>query len=194
MNNPEEQLDKQLRAVLRREEPSADFTARVLARVQASSEPARERRPFSFFALFRSPLAGWVVAAAAACLLVVIAAGVYHNFRARQSTDLVARHESAQAASQPIARPSDQPAGPAESSLSPQPSQASTGRHRIRSARVSHKQDQLAIAGEHAKEQLELGLFIASSKLNLAERAVSRSSDQQDPGRNAGPDEHRMER
>ena len=191
MNNPDRQLDEQLKTVLRREEPSPDFTARVLARVQANSEPRNQRRPFDFLAFVRSPLAGWVAAAAAACLLVVIAAVVYRNFGAHKTVGAVAALTEP---ARPSAARADQHAGPAEPTITVEPAHAQAGRRRVHSARVSHTQDQLAIAGERAKQQLELGLFIASSKLNLAERAVSRANDQDEQRRNAEPEELRMER
>ncbi len=61
-------LDDELRSALQRQQPSADFTERVLARVSAASV-RRMPRPWP-----SRPVAGWVAAMAATLLL---AAGTF---------------------------------------------------------------------------------------------------------------------
>jgi hypothetical protein len=77
MNSPHHDLDHELKNTLRREEPSSDFTARVMARIQA----APERKPNwgeALRDLFRLPALRWA-SAAALCLLVIISTLAYRH-------------------------------------------------------------------------------------------------------------------
>lgn len=64
-------LEHQLKRALQREEPSGDFTARVLARV----EQEKHRQPW-WRTLFTSPVLRW---ATALVLCVLIAGGVFYR-------------------------------------------------------------------------------------------------------------------
>ncbi len=92
------ELEKALRAALQREEPSPDFTARVMARL--GEQPAAERveQPSETSAPWRQWLAGrltdwfrlpqwqWVTAGALVCVLLACVVGAFgvHRYRARQ--------------------------------------------------------------------------------------------------------------
>jgi hypothetical protein len=70
--------------------------------------------------------------------------------------------------------------------------------HRANIARAvrkeRHRRDLASSEGERAKQQLELALYIASSKLNLAEKAVARLNQEDQPAGSPEHDEHRMDR
>ena len=72
-------LEEELKEALRRKEPSADFTARVMAKL---ATPAPPRKKF-FEALrrmnFHQPLLHWAGAALAVCLLIGLAALRYQH-------------------------------------------------------------------------------------------------------------------
>jgi negative regulator of sigma E activity len=76
-------LEKDLRTALRREEPSADFTDRVMACLAAQHQAARvaqvSEQPSLWRVLagfFRAPQMKWVTAGALACLLLAATFGV----------------------------------------------------------------------------------------------------------------------
>jgi hypothetical protein len=76
-------FDDELRHALRREEPSPDFTDRVMARVaglqkreKPGEEAGRLRRLAEFF---QPPQMKWAMAGAMAILLVIAGFGVHHR-------------------------------------------------------------------------------------------------------------------
>ncbi len=76
-------FDEELKLALRREEPSPDFTDRVMARVaelQKQEKPGEEagwlRRLAEFF---QPPQMKWAMAGAMAILLVIAGFGVHHR-------------------------------------------------------------------------------------------------------------------
>jgi hypothetical protein len=76
-------FDEELKLALRREEPSPDFTGRVMARVaelQKREKPGEEagwlRRLAEFF---QPPRMKWATAGAMAILLVIAGFGVHHR-------------------------------------------------------------------------------------------------------------------
>ncbi|MGH9405329.1 MAG: hypothetical protein ACRD3D_05755 [Terriglobia bacterium] len=74
-------LEEQLRSMLRREEPPASFTERVLARVRGKAKPRKALRRF-VDALVPRPMPRWAAAAAAlACVLVALS---YTGYRGRE--------------------------------------------------------------------------------------------------------------
>jgi hypothetical protein len=86
-------FEDDLKAALRPEEPSADFTERVMARIAAApaqtrQEKSREqggwRRRLTGF--FQPPEMKWAVAGAIACLLILAAFGIsrYREYQHRQ--------------------------------------------------------------------------------------------------------------
>jgi hypothetical protein len=85
------ELEKALREALPREEPAADFTERLLARIAAEErapvvqqrEAVRESRWQQFLNLFQLMPLRWAAAGALACLLVFTSIGV-HRYREQQ--------------------------------------------------------------------------------------------------------------
>ena len=85
------ELEKALRETLQREEPAADFTERLLARIAAEervmvalqSEEVRETRWRQFLKLFQMPTLRWAAAGALACLLMFSVVGV-QRYREQQ--------------------------------------------------------------------------------------------------------------
>lgn len=75
-------LDDELRRAFRREEPPADFTARVLARLDEPLPQAKPSRWRAILSIFEMPRLGWAMAAAA---LVVVAIVSVWQFAPRQS-------------------------------------------------------------------------------------------------------------
>jgi len=77
MNSSHHDLDHELKNALRREEPSSDFTGRVMARIQsAPARPPRWSEALRDF--FRFPALRWA-AAAAVCLLIAIGTLAYRQ-------------------------------------------------------------------------------------------------------------------
>lgn len=88
------ELEKALREALQREEPSPDFTARVMARLAEQPEPEPVVQPSErvhwwhrlvgqFTNWFQMPQLQWVTAGALACVLLAAAFGV-RQYRERQ--------------------------------------------------------------------------------------------------------------
>lgn len=84
------ELEKALREAMQREEPSSDFTARVMARLADQPEPEPVVRPSErahwwhrLVGLFQMPQLQRVTAGALACVMLAAAFGV-HQYRERQ--------------------------------------------------------------------------------------------------------------
>jgi hypothetical protein len=190
----------------------------VLARVQANSEPERRVLNFSAFARAAHPWLVLSVTAAAACLLIAMTVLIYRDLRDDKSHQQTAAVPAiAQQSGGPP--PQETPKGVggsvgttekqnSEATPNPRQSQERVANKEINRApeavqsrvRRDHMTDSArtlradVIEGQRAKEQLELALYIASSKLNQAERAVSHVSQDDEPHQNREPDEHRMDR
>ncbi|MBI1760798.1 MAG: hypothetical protein HYR56_05105 [Acidobacteria bacterium] len=91
------ELEKALRAALEREEPSPDFTARVMARLAEQPEPEPVVQPSErvhwwqrltgpFANWFQLPQLHWVTAGALACVLLACVVGAFsvRQYRLRQ--------------------------------------------------------------------------------------------------------------
>lgn len=76
-------LDDELKLAFRREQPSADFTARVLARIAEQTKPQKLSLWQRIVSFFQLPTMRWAVVAAAIVLIVVV--GVIQYQRSRQS-------------------------------------------------------------------------------------------------------------
>jgi len=166
-------LDEELKIALRREEPSADFAHRVLAQVRGLPPPKRGWRQ-SLLTLLRPPKVIWLAAGVAACLLIAI--GV-RGLRAYEHSTVEGPKTVASDANRPTELPA--PLEVPKENVAPQPEPRAVPvkvmhviyRHR----RHTLKPDREEIEARQAMEQLELALYIASAKLNVAQRAVDRA-------------------
>src|SRR2546422_97180 len=175
-------LDDELRNAFRRESPPADFAERLLARV--AQQPARQPRWWQKLAmLLDPPKLRWVAIGVTASLLLAIGAAQYSRLHQVVLNDNgIAKNDPAPEASSkdsviaerdhprqdaPIitVKPANHIKRVAPSSTNP------SANHRLAQAR--HQVDpELQAEGEAAKEKLMLALFLASSALNDAQKAI----------------------
>lgn len=176
-------LDDELRKAFRREQPSVDFTARLLQRVAQQPAPkASWHRRLAL--LLNPPTLRWVAIGVTASLLLAIGAAQYGRMHQVVVNDDGKLAKSA-AAPEPggpgsVAPNTDHPqqgagtapAKPLQQIKRPAPSSSN---HRLRQglAQAGRKEaPELRTEGEAAKEKLLLALSIASSALNDAQKAV----------------------
>jgi hypothetical protein len=135
--------------------------------------------------------------AAAACLLVLAAVFLYRDSRGtlNRGGQVAKSIESANGAA---SKPDDKSMAAVETGGGIITNTTPGEPHRANIARAagkqSRRQDIASSEGERAKQQLELALYIASSKLNLAEKAVARLNQEDQPAGSPEHDEHRMDR
>lgn len=175
-------LDDELRMAFRREQPSPDFTDRVLKQVARQPAP-RVRWWQTLAALFQPPKLRWVAIGATAALLVAIGAAQY----ARLHPAVIDENGKFATAPTPesggntggASRP-DPREGPAPK-LEPKPRR--NFNHRL--VAVSNRTRNNARPGiqvvnpeaEAAKEQVMLALQIASTTLGDAQKAIRDDGD-----------------
>ena len=173
-------LDDELRRAFRREQPSANFTARLLERAAQQPSPKAPwwRRAAM---LLDPPTLRWVAIGAAASLLLAIGVAQYSRLH-RAAVDDQGKIATNDPAPQASGAGSVTPKGDENSArevaqTAPEPAQpikraaGSSTNHRL--ARATSQQDRGPQAeGEAAKEKLMLALAIASSALNDAQKAV----------------------
>lgn len=181
----DQRLDDELRSAFRREQPSADFTMRVLDRV--SLEPPPRLRWWQKLAmLLEPPRLRWVAIGLTASLLLAIGAVQYSRLRQDVVNDsgTVAQSDQQSDQSQGDTNKAVKAGSDAVSQTTPivppnvlQATQnskhaaASATNHRPVSTR--HQQErELRAEGEAAKEKLMFALAIASSALSDAQKAV----------------------
>lgn len=94
-------FEEKLKQALRREEPSPDFTDRVMARIARlpqTQEQEKEREHVGWLrrlvAFFEPPAMKWAMAGAMACLLVLAGVAI-HNARERRRAIEIAEGERA---------------------------------------------------------------------------------------------------
>ena len=172
-------LDEELRNALRREQPSADFTARVLERV--SLEPPPRLRWWQKLAmLLEPPKLRWVAIGVTASLLLAIGAIEYtrlHQGVVNEKETFAKSDPSPEAVGKEAATSESHPRRQNETIETPKPTQvikraaAFAANHRPLSTRHP-EQRELRAEGEAAKEKLMLALAIASSALSDAQKAV----------------------
>jgi len=171
-------IDDELRIAFRREQPPADFLARVLERAALQPEP----RPSwwqRLAMLLGTPRLRWVAIGATALLLLAVGAVQYGRLRGAVTEDhgrvaVVPPHSEAgerDAASPAVDGSQD---GGARSISTPP---ELLKRHRASTSQVkapAHDDRQRVTIAEAraAKEKLMLALYIASATLNDAEKAV----------------------
>ena len=171
-------LDDELRKAFRREQPSADFTQRLLE--QVAMQPRPKARWWQRLAtLLEPPKLRWVAIGVTASLLLAIGAAQY------QRLSRVVTEENGQQAtgSQPAPSPAtpedlDKKNAPVpKDSVAVRPAtpvrQTSRPPTRHRGLVAStQKTQELKAEGEAAKEKVLFALSIASSALNDAQKAV----------------------
>lgn len=171
-------LDDELRTAFKRESPPDDFTERLLARV--AQQPGPQPRWWQRLAmLLDPPKLRWVAIGVTASLLLAIGAAQYSKLN-----QVVVEDNGTVAKNQPAPETTSKGSVTAEKDQSPKVTPVTTPKpvqrvkrvvqssnHRLAQAR--HQQDtELQAEGEAAKEKLMLALFIASSALNDAQKAV----------------------
>jgi hypothetical protein len=165
-------LDEELRAALKREEPSADFAYRVLAQVRALPPPKPGWRQ-SLLTLLRPPKLVWVAAGLAACLLIALGVqGLRGYERAAAETEKVIAGEAARPAQQDQASTTQGTVSQSQPEVAPKPEPEMISKHIRHHRRSVAKEDPDEMEARKAMEQLELALYIASTKLNAAQKAV----------------------
>lgn len=173
-------LDDELRKAFKREQPSVDFTARLLERV--ALQPTPKARWWQRLAmLLEPPKLRWVAIGVTASLLLAIGAAQYSRLHQVVVNDdgQIAKNEPSPEASgkDAVKQGSDHYPWAPRDSVNPQPAPIikraapSSTNHRLAQAR--HQEDrELRAEGEAAKEKLMLALSIASSALSDAQKAV----------------------
>ena len=167
-------LDDELHRAFRREQPSGEFTARLLERVAQQPAPkARWQRRLA--TLLDPPKLRWVAIGVTASLLLAIGAAQYSRMRRVVVNDngVIAQGGPSQESNNGgSAKPETAPSSKDSVIVKPSPRvNRVAGNHRL--AQIRHKVDsELRAEGEAAKEKLMLALSIASSALNDAQKAV----------------------
>jgi hypothetical protein len=167
-------LDDELRNAFRREQPSADFTSRVLERV-AVEPPPRLSWWQKLAMLLEPPKLRWIAIGVTASLLLAIGAIEYSRL-----------HQGVVNEKETFAKPGPTQEASSKAAVTPVTDQLlSSGNEKPASKRVAplitkhrpalarHQEErELRAEGEAAKEKLMLALSIASSALSDAQKAV----------------------
>jgi hypothetical protein len=188
-------LDDELKLMFQRQEPSADFSDRVLARVQPKPQPKASlwHRLIGFFQPNALP---WAVAAAAILLVAIIGFTQYQRlFRSAPDTGIANDRQTAPADNKLATAPPDAPEKAVDREMSqPQNHKPASDLRQKQSIAVQHRwvrpqadkrlkyvkppvdKNEATAAGpkksegELAKEQLLKALFIASAAVNEAKK------------------------
>jgi hypothetical protein len=170
-------LDDELRNAFRREQPPADFAARVLEQVarQPAPRPPWWRR---LVLLVEPPKLRWVALGITASLLLAIAGTQYGKLRqvvvnddGKISKNAPHSEDTSKSAVDPGSR-ATQPVVPSEAPKSPQNLKrvvSSSTNHRTG---LSRRERDLRTEAQAAKQKLMLALYIASATLNDAQKAI----------------------
>lgn len=162
-------LEDELRKAFGREEPSPDFTDRVMERVAAQSPTAKPDWWRRFFLMFEPPLIRWAAIGAAALLLIVI--GVIGYQKSRQSED-----QQANTPRQATPAPEQEPINPPEKVAPPnEDAQPRPVNHKPKARpnrTLSAEEREERREGLEAKRKLLLALQVTSFTLNEAQRIV----------------------
>ena len=169
-------LDDELRKAFRREQPSVDFTTRLLERV--AQQPAPKARWWDRLAtLLDPPKLRWVAIGVTASLLLAIGAAQYSRLHR-----VVINDDGKVSLAPPPPEEGDKNLLTPDQNndrrevTSPKPPQNkrvihTSLNHRVALARQQQERE-LRVEGEAAKEKLMLALSIASAALNDAQKAV----------------------
>jgi hypothetical protein len=165
-------LDDEIRNAFRREQPPAEFTARVLQRIALQPAP-RPRWWQRLATLLEPPKLRWMAIGMTATLLLAIGATQYSKLHRAVIND------STSVAQAP---PTVETPNTTKENDRPKPESVAVKNPRIgrRDSSIDHqlavtryrKREQLRAEGEAAKQKLMLALSIASTTLNNAERAI----------------------
>ena len=169
-------LDDELRKAFRREQPSVDFTTRLLERV--AQQPATKARWWDrLAAVLDPPKLRWVAIGVTASLLLAIGAAQYSRLHQVVIND----NDQLAKAAPPSEEGNKNQVSPDQDSqrqkeMSPKLPQSKrvvypSPNHRAVLARQEHERE-LRVEGEAAKEKLMLALSIASAALNEAQKAI----------------------
>jgi hypothetical protein len=163
-------FEEELRAAMRREEPSPDFTANVLGAISAR-KAAKARRWKLGLPLFELMRMEWMAVGLAACLILALGVVGYKQFLGPRRSP----GAQGQQATGPIAAP--------VTDDSPKPVVSTpTGSERIlrthhHFAPTAARQRAMEAEALKATEQLKLALYITSSKLSIAQKAMQRMDE-----------------
>lgn len=183
----DQRLDDELRSAFKREQPSADFTMRVLERV--ALEPSPRMRWWQKLAmLLDPPKLRWVAIGVTASLLLAIGAVQYSRLRQDVVNDsgTVAQSDQQRDQQSDQSQGDTNKAGKAGSDavsqntpiVAPNVLQATQNSKRAAASAPNHRsvptqhQQEMRAEGEAAKDKLMLALAIASSALSDAQKAV----------------------
>lgn len=176
----DQRLDEELRNAFSREQPSADFTMRVLERV-ALEPPPRLRWWQKLAMVLEPPKLRWVAIGVTASLLLAIGAMQYNRLHqgVAKNSGTVAKSDASEG------DPNREGVKPGSDAISrnapivtPKPAQSIkhadsvATNHRQVSKLMGRHERELRAEGEAAKEKLMLALAIASSALSDAQKAV----------------------
>jgi hypothetical protein len=174
-------LDDELRMAFRREQPSGDFTDRVLERIARQPVP-RLKRWQTLAALFRPPKLRWVAIGATAALLVAIGAAQYAKLHPAVIDDSGKVAETQKGEGSNAAGDAGQVKTPDAIHQAPAPKlepnpQRNIDRHlvAVSNRKLNHtrpKDRGIDPEAEAAKEKVMLALHITSETLNDAQRAI----------------------
>jgi hypothetical protein len=171
-------LDDELRKAFRREQPSVEFTQRLLE--QVARQPLPKARWWQRLAtLLEPPKLRWVAIGVTASVLLAIGAAQYQRLNrvVSQDNEQQAARVEPTPASPAREVPDKQNAPGRQDSSTARPativrqSLKSASRHRVLTATTQRAQE-LKAEGEAAKEKVMFALSIASSALSDAQKAV----------------------
>ena len=173
-------LDDELRNAFSRQQPPADFTARVLERV--ARQPAPRVSWWRRLAmLLEPPKLRWVAIGVTASLMLAIGAAQYSRIRQVAVNDNGKIAKAVQSEEKSVSPGGDNTQPDVTSPIPKSPlgvkgAGTSSTKHRLALARLRKekelKERELRAEGEAAKEKLMLALSIASAALNDAQKAV----------------------
>jgi hypothetical protein len=173
-------LDDELRKAFRREQPSADFTARLLERVAQQPQP-KARWWQRVATLLDPPKLRWVAIGVTASLLLAIGAAQYSRLNQTGVSDnqevaqAVPTSEQSVGTSEPVTATPGRDISESKSNSTaaiskPWVKRGSPVNKRVETIRQQERE--LRAEGEAAKETLMFALSIASSALSDAQKAV----------------------
>lgn len=173
-------LDDELKNAFQRQEPSADFAARVLARINEAPAPADRTSLWQRLAgWFARPALGYAAAGAMALLLIIIGLSLLRSQRAAGDPDN--RLQVAVSSGDFASQAPGTPVGGANSSMQSamagnhaEPSRTGAGRQPTHHyVPAVARQTPPSAEAEAAKEKVLFALQITSETLNDAQRAIS---------------------